>query len=482
METSSVKTLQHYINGRFVAPVTDAGRFAVINPATEEKVAEIQMGTAADANLAIEAAAAAFPAYGATTLEERLVLIRKLLAVFERRYPEMAEAITTEMGAPKDLSFNSQAACGPGHIKETIKAGLALDWEVKSGARGNVVREPVGVCGLITPWNWPMNQVAAKVAPALLAGCTVVLKPSEQSPLSAQLFAEFVHEAGYPAGVFNMVHGTGPAVGSVLAEHPDVDMVSFTGSTRAGIAVAKAAAESVKRVAQELGGKSPNIVFADNDLEAAVKRGVLHCFGNTGQSCNSPTRMLVEASVYERAVEIAAKVAAKVQVGDPTQPGNHLGPLASEIQFNRVQRCIENGIAEGARLVAGGLGRPEGLTKGFYVRPTVFADVNNQMSIARDEIFGPVLVMIPFKDVEDAIAIANDTPYGLAAYVQTPDLAKARSVAKRLRAGGVYLNGAGQDYSSPFGGFKQSGNGREWGVYGLLDFTEFKVINGFYEA
>ncbi len=477
-----MKTLQHYINGRFVAPVADAGLFNVINPATEETVAQIQMGTAADANLAIEAAALALPSYSATTLDERIALIEKLLAVFERRYGEMAEAITIEMGAPKDFSFNSQAECGTGHIKQTVKAARALDWEVRSGARGNVVREAVGVCGLITPWNWPMNQVAAKVAPALLSGCTVVLKPSEQSPLSAQLFAEFVHEAGYPAGVFNMVHGTGPAVGSALAVHPDVDMVSFTGSTRAGIQVAKAAADTVKRVAQELGGKSPNIVFADSDLEKAIKRGVLHCFGNTGQSCNSPTRMLVEASVYDQAVEMAAKVANSIKVGDPTLPGNHLGPLSSKIQFERVQKCIENGIAEGARVVAGGPGRPEGITKGYFVRPTVFAGVNNQMSIARDEIFGPVLVMIPFKDLEDAIAIANDTPYGLAAYVQTQDLDKARRVARRLRAGSVYLNGVGQDYSSPFGGFKQSGNGREWGVYGLLDFTEFKVINGFYEA
>ena len=477
-----MKTLLHYIDGAFVSPVTDMGRFAVVNPATEEQVAEIAMGSADDANLAIAAAHRAFQSYSLTTLDERIALMEKLLEVYMRRYGEVAEAITTEMGAPKDFSYNAQAECGSGHIKETLKAARELDWEVRSGARGNVVREPIGVCGLITPWNWPMNQVAAKVAPALLAGCTVVLKPSEQSPLSAQIFAECVHEAGYPAGVFNMVHGTGVEVGNALSVHPDIELMSFTGSTRAGIAVAKAAAESVKRVSQELGGKSPNIVFADVDVEKAVKRGVLHCMSNTGQSCNAPTRMLVEASVYDKAVEIAAATVAKVKVGDPTQPGNHIGPLASKIQFERVQHWIEEGIAEGARLVAGGPGRPDGIEKGYYARPTVFAGVNNQMKIARNEIFGPVLVMIPFKDLDEAIAIANDTPYGLAAYVQTGDHAKALYVAKRLRAGSVYLNGVGQDYSSPFGGFKQSGNGREWGKYGLLDFLEFKAINGYYEA
>ncbi len=477
-----MKTLQHYIDGAFVSPVSDQGRFPVIDPATEQQVAEIAMGSAQDANIAVAAAHRAFQTYSLTTLDTRIALMEKLLEVYTRRYTEVAEAITTEMGAPKDLSYNAQAECGSGHIKQTLKAARELDWEERSGARGNVVREAVGVCGLITPWNWPMNQVAAKVVPALLAGCTVVLKPSEQSPLSAQIFAECVHEAGYPAGVFNMVHGTGVEVGHALSIHPDIEFMSFTGSTRAGIAVAKAAAESVKRVAQELGGKSPNIVFADTDLEKAIKRGVLHCMSNTGQSCNAPTRMLVEASVYDKAVEIAAAVASKIKVGDPTQPGNHIGPLASKIQFERVQHWIEEGIAEGARLVAGGPGRPEGLEKGYYTRPTVFAGVNNQMKIARNEIFGPVLVMIPFTDINEAIAIANDTPYGLAAYVQTGDQEKARFVAKRLRAGGVYLNGVGQDYSSPFGGFKQSGNGREWGKYGLLDFLEFKAINGYYEA
>jgi aldehyde dehydrogenase (NAD+) len=477
-----VKTLEHYIAGRWVAPATDSGRFAVINPATEAQVAEILLGGAADANQAVAAAHRAFPGYAALPVATRIALMERLLAVYERRYAEMVGAITTEMGAPHDLASRSQAAAGAGHIRESIAAALALDWEVRTRGRAAVVREPVGVCGLITPWNWPMNQIGAKVAPALVAGCTVVLKPSEQAPLSAQLFAEFVDEAGFPAGVFNMVQGTGPVVGHALAVHPDVDMMSFTGSTRAGVSVAKAAADTVKRVAQELGGKSPNLVFADSDLEAAVKRGVLHCFNNSGQSCNAPTRMLVEDSVYDKAVEIAVAVGAAVEVGDPTKPGKHIGPVSSRMQFDKIQRCIEKGIAEGARLVLGGPGRPNGLEVGYYVRPTVFADVTNTMSIARDEIFGPVLSMLRFRSLDEAIEIANDTPYGLAAYVQTQDLDKARQVARRLRAGSVYLNGAAQDYDAPFGGFKQSGNGRECGVYGLLEFLEYKAINGFYAA
>ena len=475
-----MKHLQHYIAGRWVPSIEPAAPFAVINPATEEKVAEISMGSAADADLAVGAARAAFPAYAATSLAERIGHLQRLKAVFERRYDEMVTAISTEMGAPHDLSAKSQAACGPGHITATLEAAEQLDWEVKSGSSANVVREPVGVCALITPWNWPVNQLAAKIVPALLAGCTVVLKPSEQSPLSAQLFAEFIDEAGLPPGVFNMVHGTGPIVGHALSTHPEVDMVSFTGSTRAGISVAKDAADTVKRVAQELGGKSANIVFADADVEAAVKRGVLHCFNNSGQSCNAPTRMLVEDSVYDRAVEIAVAMAAKVKVGDPTKPGNHIGPVASRMQFDKIQRYIATGVAEGARLVAGGPGKPAGFETGYYVRPTVFADVHNQMKIAREEIFGPVLCLLRFKTLEEAIEIANDSPFGLGAYVQTGNLAKGRAVARRLRAGSVHLNGAPQDYASPFGGFKQSGNGREWGKHGLLEYLESKSINGFY--
>ena len=477
-----MKRLQNYISGKFVAPVTVGELFAVINPATEKVVAEIAMSSAADVDLAVKAARKAFPAYAATPLETRLAMVRRLQAAFERRYEEMVAAITTEMGAPYDLSKRSQAACGPGHIQATIEAAKQLVWEERSGKAANVVREPVGVCALITPWNWPINQLAAKIAPALIAGCAVILKPSEFSPLSAQLFAEFVDEAGFPPGVFNMVHGTGPVVGAALSAHPDIDMVSFTGSTRAGIAVAKGAADTVKRVAQELGGKSANIVFADADLEAAVTRGVLHCFNNTGQSCNAPTRMLIEDSAYDRAVAIAEKIASTVKVGDPTQPGGHLGPVVSKLQFDRIQRLIGIGIAEGARVVVGGPGRPAGFETGYYVRPTVFADVNNQMTIAREEIFGPVLCMLRFKTREEAIAIANDTPYGLAAYVQSGSIDTARSVARELRAGSVHLNGAGQDFESPFGGFKQSGNGREWGKHGLLEYLEVKAINGFYAA
>jgi aldehyde dehydrogenase (NAD+) len=475
-----VKSLQHYIDGRFVAPAQEADRFAVIDPATEQQVAQILMGGTDDANRAVAAAHRAFPAWAATPLTKRLELMERLLAVYERRFEEMAGAITTEMGAPRDLASRAQAAAGTGHIQETIAAARSLDWEVRLRGRAAVMREPVGVCGLITPWNWPMNQICAKVAPALAAGCTVVLKPSEQAPLSAQLFAEFIHEAGFPTGVFNMVHGTGPVVGHALAVHPDVDLMSFTGSTRAGISVAKAAADTVKRVTQELGGKSANIVFADADLEAAVKRGVAHCFSNSGQSCNAPTRMLVEASIYDQAVEIAVAAGAAHEVGDPTKPGKHLGPVASRMQFEKIQRCIGEGIAEGARLALGGLGRPAGFERGYYVQPTIFADVVNSMSVAREEIFGPVLSILRFRTVEEAVEIANDTPYGLAAYVQSRDLEKARRVARLLRAGSIYLNGSPQDYDAPFGGFKQSGNGREGGTYGLVEFLEFKVINGYY--
>jgi len=476
-----VKTLQHYIDGRWAEPVQAGELFPVIDPATEEQVAQIRMGSQADVDLAVAAAVRAFPAFAATPLAGRLDALRRLNAVFTRRFDEMADAITTEMGAPHDMAREAQAASGTGHIEATIKAAEQIDWEVRIDG-SNVVREPIGVCGLVTPWNWPINQIVAKVAPAIAAGCTMVLKPSEQAPLSAQLFAEFVDEAGLPTGVFNMVHGTGPAVGHALSAHPDIEMMSFTGSTRAGVDVAKTAADTIKRVAQELGGKSPNIIFADADLGRALGNSVRRCFYNTGQSCNAPTRMLVEASVYDRAVDIVAKLAEATQVGDPRQPGRHLGPLASRIQFERVQRYMQVGIDEGARLVAGGPGRPAGIERGFFVKPTVFAGVHNGMRIAREEIFGPVLAMIPFKDMEEAIAIANDTPYGLAAYLHTGDLEKGRAVARRLRAGSVHINGAGQGYMEPFGGFKQSGNGRECGTYGLLEFLELKSINGYYAA
>jgi len=470
--------LKSFIAGKWIVP-TSGEMLACVNPATEEVVAQVALCGPDEANRAVEAARAAFEGWSTTPLADRLALVEQLIAVFQARYDEMVTAITTEMGAPHDLSHNAQAECGPGHLAETVRAARELEWERPIGSGAMLVHEAVGVCVLITPWNWPINQLAAKIGPALVAGCTMVVKPSEVAPLSAQLFAEFVEQAGFPTGVFNLVHGTGATLGPVLTGHPEVDMVSFTGSTAAGVSVGKTAAETIKRVALELGGKSPNLVFDDAGLEVAVKRGVRHCFSNTGQSCNAPTRMLVEASAYDRAVEIARATAEAVSIGDPAQSGSHIGPLANRAQFDRVQRMIAAGIAEGARLVCGGTGRPDGMDKGFFVKPTIFADVHNAMTIAREEIFGPVLVMIPFADEDEAVTIANDTPYGLAAYVQCQDKDRARRIARRIRAGSVYLNGAGQDYCSPFGGFKKSGNGREWGEWGLHDFLELKVINGY---
>lgn len=476
---SEMAKLKSYVDGAWVLPQTSTATFEAINPATEEIAATLALCGVDDVDRAVRAARAAFASYAALTLDARIALVERLITVFERRYDEMVRAISTEMGAPYDLSHNSQAECGPGHLAETIRAARAMAWDRPIGSTGRLVYEPIGVCVLITPWNWPINQLAAKVGPALIAGCTMVLKPSEVAPLSAQLFAEFIDEAGFPPGVFNMLHGTGPMIGDALTGHPEVDMVSFTGSTRAGIQVAKSAAETVKRVSQELGGKSANIVFADAGLEAAVTRGVLHCFNNTGQSCNAPTRMLVEASAYAEAIAIAGRVAATVRLGDPLEKGPHLGPVVSQLQYDKIQGLIQRGIDEGAQLVCGGTGRAEGFARGYYVKPTIFAGVNNQMAIAREEIFGPVLVMIPFADEAEAIEIANDTPYGLAGYVQSGDLERARRVARQIRAGSVHINGAGQDYCSPFGGYKQSGNGREWGEFGLHDFLEVKVINGF---
>ena len=472
--------LKSYIDGQWVLPRSSQATLDAINPATEEVAATIALCGPDDVDLAVAAARRAFDGYAAMSLDDRIALTEKLISIFERRYDEMVNAISTEMGAPYDLSFNSQAECGPGHLKETIKAARAMTWERPIGASGRLVHEPIGVCVLITPWNWPINQLAAKIGPALVAGCTMILKPSEVAPLSAQLFAEFIDEAGFPPGVFNMVHGTGAGIGSALTGHPEVDMVSFTGSTKAGIQIAKSAADTVKRVSQELGGKSANIVFADSGLETAVTRGVRHCFGNSGQSCNAPTRMLVEAPAYDEAVAIAARVAAGVTLGDPKDKGPHLGPVVSKLQYDKIQTLIQAGIDEGAKLIAGGPGRADGFDRGYYVKPTIFAGVNNQMTIAREEVFGPVLVMIPFADEEEAIRIANDTPYGLAGYVQSGDRERAKRVSRRVRAGSVSVNGAGQDYCSPFGGYKQSGNGREWGEFGLHDFLEVKVINGFH--
>ncbi len=479
---SDVEMLKSYIDGKWALPLTSTLTVDAVNPATEELAARVAVCGRDDVDLAVRAARVAFDGYAARSLDDRIALVETLIVIFERRYDEMVVAISTEMGAPYDLSFNAQAECGPGHLKETIKAARAMAWERRIGDTDCVVHEPIGVCVLITPWNWPINQLAAKIGPALVTGCTVVLKPSEIAPLSAQLFAEFIDEAGFPPGVFNMVHGTGAAIGDALTSHPEVDMISFTGSTRAGIQVAKSAADSVKRVSQELGGKSANIVFADADLEAAVDRGVRHCFENAGQSCNAPTRMIVEASAYDAAVAIAARVASGITLGDPKDKGAHIGPVVSKVHYDKIQRLIQIGIDEGAVPVAGGTGLADGFNRGYYVKPTVFAGVHNAMAIAQEEVFGPVLVMIPFGDEAEAIAIANDSPYGLAGYVQSGDLTRARRVASKLRAGSVHINGAGQGYGSPFGGYKQSGNGREWGEYGLHDFLEVKVINGFYAS
>jgi len=469
-----------YIDGAWVPPAT-ANPLDVINPADETAFATISLGGQADVDRAVAAARRAFETWSLAPLEERIARLEALAEVYKRRADEMAAAISSEMGAPITLSQKAQAAAGLGHIKAFIRALKEFRFEhpLRDDAPGEyIIHEPIGVCGLITPWNWPMNQVTLKVIPAIGVGCTVILKPSEVAPLSSLLFAEMIDEAGFPAGVFNLVNGDGPGVGQALSVHPDVDMMSFTGSTRAGIAVTKAAADTVKRVALELGGKGPNIVFADSDLEKSVTRGALHCFNNTGQSCNAPTRMLVESAVYDSAVEIARKAAENQKVGLPSEEGGHIGPLVSKTQFDKVQDLIGAGIREGARLVAGGPGRPEGFNRGYFVRPTVFADVTNEMTVAREEIFGPVLSMIRFDGEDEAVRIANDTAYGLTAYVQSGDQDRARRIARRLRSGMVQMNGAGRAPGSPFGGYKQSGNGREGGAYGLMEFLEVKAVSG----
>lgn len=465
-----------YINGAWVPPLK-ANDLEVINPATEKPVAVISMGTAADIDRAVAAAKTAFQTYSRTSVEERLALLEKLLAIYKRRYDEMAQTITLELGAPITMSTQQQADVGVGHLQGFIDALKALHMREELPNGDLLVREPIGVCGLITPWNWPINQIALKVVPVLATGSTCVLKPSEFTPLNALLYAEMIDEAGFPAGVFNLVNGDGATVGAALSKHKDVDMMSFTGSTRAGIAVSKDAAETVKRVTLELGGKSPNIVFEDADLEDRVAGSVLECFNNSGQSCDAPTRMLVQRSVYDKAVKIAEATGRQAQVGDPQEEGDHIGPLVSHIQYGRVQNLIEAGISEGARVLVGGAGKPKGYETGYFVRPTIFADVRNDMRIAREEVFGPVLALIPFDTEEEAIAIANDTPYGLAAYVQTGDAKRAERVASRLKAGMVHINGGPHRYGSPFGGYKQSGNGREGGKFGLEDFLEVKTIH-----
>jgi aldehyde dehydrogenase (NAD+) len=468
---------QFYIDGKWVSP-SQAHDFEVINPANEEPIATISLGSASDVDKAVAAASRAFESYSEATVEDRLALLRRIIEVYKAKSEEMAETISQEMGCPISLSRAAQAPAGLGHLLEIVKVLEQFKFEDLKGST-LLRKEPIGVCGLITPWNWPMNQIVAKVAPALAAGCTVVLKPSEMAPLSAYLFAQILDQASLPPGVFNLVNGDGPTVGAAIASHPDVGLVSFTGSTRAGVAVAVAAAPTVKRVTQELGGKSAHIILEDADPEAVVKEGVQSCFRNTGQSCNAPTRMLVPRSRMEQAIGTAKHVAEFTKVGDPFAEGTNIGPLASKAQYDKVQRLIKVGIEEGAKLIAGGPGRPEGMTKGYFARPTVFADVRNDMTIAREEIFGPVLCMIPYEDENDAVRIANDTLYGLSGFVSSGDLEHARRVAKRIRSGNVHINNARVDFGGCFGGYKQSGNGREWGEAGLEEFLELKAVFGY---
>lgn len=469
--------LKFYINGQWVAP-REARQCEVIDPSTEQPCGVISLGSDADVDAAVAAAKAAFESFSQTSQAERVALLERIADVYERRIAEIGEAIRLEMGAPAAFAARSQAGAGLGHLREAARVLKSFEFTEDLGVH-RVVKEPIGVCGLITPWNWPMNQVACKVAPAIAVGCTMVLKPSEVAPLSAYLFTEIMHEAGVPPGVYNMVNGDGPTVGTALSVHPDVDMMSFTGSTRAGSLVAQNAAPTVKRVTQELGGKSPNLILDDADLEVAVVRSVRHMFNNTGQSCNAPSRLLVPRAKLAEAEQVAAQVAAGVVLGPTDQEGVTMGPVVSKVQWDKIQGLIAAGMDEGARLVCGGPGLPEGMSEGYYVRPTIFSDVVNTMTIAREEIFGPVLAMLPYDSEEEAIQIANDTPYGLAGYIQTGDIEHGRRVAARIRAGNVRINGIEGGFDVPFGGFKQSGNGREWGAHGFTDYLEIKAIEGY---
>ncbi|MEP4147539.1 MAG: aldehyde dehydrogenase family protein [Halioglobus sp.] len=465
-----------YINGEWVDPVTPKS-MDVINPANEQVCATISIGSAADVDKAATAARNAFTTFGHSSREERVAILAALIEVYQKRFNDVADAISEEMGAPTKLAVEAQAATGIGHLATALEILQSYEFEEVAG-NSRIIKEPIGVCGMITPWNWPINQITCKVAPALAVGCTIILKPSEVAPLSGYLFTEIVHEAGLPAGVFNMINGDGPGVGTAISSHPEVDMVSFTGSTRAGSLVAQNAAPSIKRVTQELGGKSPNILLGDVDLEAAVTRGVMHMYNNTGQSCNAPSRMLVPRAQLEAAEAIAAKVSESVVVGDPKDEATTMGPVVSEVQFNKIQGLIQAGIDESAKLVCGGVGRPEGLEHGYYIKPTVFSNVSNDMTVASEEIFGPVLVMMPYDTVEEAIAIANDTPYGLAGYVQGNNMDEVMNVAAQIRAGNININGNSGDLHTPFGGYKQSGNGREWGAHGFTDYLEVKALSG----
>lgn len=469
-----------YIDGEWVDPIKPQ-LWDVINPATEEVAGQISMGSAADVDRAVAAARRAFPAFATTSREERLALLRRIIELCNARKDEMARAMTAEMGSPITFSNEVQTVNAFGHFNEAASVLESYEFEHMMG--GTMIRrEPIGVCGLITPWNWPLNQVTSKLAPALAAGCTVVLKPSEIAPLSTILFTEVLHDAGVPKGVFNLVNGDGPIVGEAISGHPDIDMVSFTGSTRAGILIAKAAANNVKRVVQELGGKSPNIVLYGADLAKAVPAGVLRCFTNTGQSCQAPTRMLIDRRQRDEVLSLARKTVEQVRLGDTLDPKTTMGPVVSKTQFEKVQRLIELGIRDGATVVCGGTGRPTGFNRGYYIRPTVFADVTPDMAIAKEEIFGPVLSIMNYDTEDQAIAIANETTYGLAGYVQAGDLGHARRVAEKIRAGRIYLNGAPQEHAAPFGGYKQSGNGRESGVFGFEEYLEVKAVLGYQPA
>ncbi len=470
--------LKFYIDGKWVEPAGQARTHDVINPATEEPIGRIALGSKADVDKAVAAAKKAFETFSRTSIAERQALLGKIIQVYQKRLPDIAAAISSEMGAPMWLAQAAQAPAGLAHFAEALRLLGEYKFEYELGG-AQIIREPIGVCGLITPWNWPLNQIACKVGPALAVGCTMVLKPSELAPLNAIILAEVLDEAGVPPGVFNLVNGDGAGVGSALSSHPDIDMMSFTGSTRAGILVSKGAADTVKRVALELGGKSPNIVLDDADLTKAVSGGLLQMVTNSGQSCNAPSRMLVPRQLHDQAIEVARATAAAIKVMAPeTAERGAIGPLANAGQFQKVQALIQKGIDEKATLVAGGVGRPEGFNRGYYVKPTVFANVSNDMTIAREEIFGPVLSILPYEDEEQAIAIANDTPYGLSSYVQSGNIERARKVARRIRAGNVHINGQGADFRAPFGGYKQSGLGREWGEFGLEEFLEVKAAFG----
>lgn len=466
-----------YINGEWVSPGRRNDHF-IVNPATEEDIAVVSLGSLIDVDLAVTAARTAFNTFSSSSKEHRLSLLERLHDIYTRRYDEMADVITLELGAPTTMSKAQQAESGLGHIDAFIDAYRAMDEHITLSNGDTVIHEPVGVCGLITPWNWPINQIVLKVVPALATGNCCVLKPSEITPLSAMLFAEMIDEAGYPAGAFNLVNGDGLGVGAPMSSHSDIDMISFTGSTRAGVMISKAAADTVKRVTLELGGKSPNIIFSDTvDIDATVERAVGECMNNTGQSCDAPTRLLVERSIYAQVVAKIKDVASNIKVGNPTQEGDHLGPLVGIAQFERVQSIIQAALDEGTKILVGGVGKPDGFETGFYCKPTVFVDVTNDMMIAQEEVFGPVLAVIPFDTEEEAIEIANDTPYGLAAYVSSGDPNRTERVASKLRAGMIHINGGGYKYGSPFGGYKMSGVGREAGMHGLEDFLEVKALH-----